>query len=142
MLAARAHGTVPFEEVGGDLLQTVVILHEPGGRANRPSGSGTCGSSCSTATTGEATFDFALEAWRKKDGLLAVFGYDTAVLRAETVEELSRRFTLLAGGRRGRPWQPISRLPLGVGEPQVQEERTAEPASRSRQVRRDRADLR
>ncbi|WP_062430446.1 AMP-binding protein [Herbidospora daliensis] len=126
-LAARAHGAVPLEEVGGDLLQTTVLLHDrPHDPAERvgdlrvePFDVG-----CRPAGTG-----LALEAWRQDDGLLAVFGYDTTRFRAETVGELARRFGLFLDGIAADPSTPISKLPLAAEDPITAEPGQAEPFS-------------
>ncbi|WP_066366786.1 amino acid adenylation domain-containing protein [Herbidospora mongoliensis] len=107
VLAARAHGTVPFEEVG-DLLQTMVILHDQPGDGEPPERVGDLRVEPFDDGYRQARFDFALEAWRKEDGLLAVFGYDSTLFRATTVEELSRTFTRLLESIGKDPSQPIS----------------------------------
>ncbi|WP_082801290.1 condensation domain-containing protein [Herbidospora cretacea] len=110
--AARTHGTVPLEEVGGDLLRTMVALHGRSGGGEPPERVGDLRVEPFDAGCHRARFGFALEAWRREDGLLAAFGYDATLLRVETVEELSREFTVLLEGIADDPGQPISRLPV------------------------------
>nr|WP_062341026.1 AMP-binding protein [Herbidospora sakaeratensis] len=113
-LAAQVHGAVPFEEVGGDLLQTTVVLHD---RPDAPERAGDLRVEPFDVGRRPARVGLALEAWRQDDGLLVVFGYDATLFRAETVGELARRFTLLLEGVAADPSRPISTLPLAAEEP-------------------------
>ncbi|WP_392675102.1 amino acid adenylation domain-containing protein [Streptomyces sp. LN785] len=120
VLEAMAHQEVPFEELlttlrvrreldRTPLFQTMAVLHSQetdqdafGDLQLEPFDSG----------YRQAKFDLMLEAWRRPDGLLLAFGYDTGKLAEETVAALADRFVTLLEGVVATPAAPLTDLPV------------------------------
>src|SRR5690606_7787332 len=123
VLDAHAHRAVPFERLIGELgvprdlrrnplLATMIILHSQAGEGTPPEWMGDLRVELFDGGYRQTKFDLSLETWRNEQGLLAVFGYDATLFRADTVEGLAARFEVLLRGIVDAPELPISQLPL------------------------------
>ncbi|MEU8833396.1 amino acid adenylation domain-containing protein [Streptomyces sp900116325] len=120
VLEAMAHQEVPFEELlttlrirrdldRTPLFQTMAVLHSQdtdqdafGDLQLEPFDSG----------YRQAKFDLMLEAWRRPDGLLLAFTYDTGKLAEGTAAALADRFVTLLEGVVATPAAPLTDLPV------------------------------
>ncbi|WP_327003490.1 amino acid adenylation domain-containing protein [Dactylosporangium sp. NBC_01737] len=114
VLDALTHTEVPFERLvpdAGPLFQTMCILHTQD-EGTPVEAFADLHASFFDSGYGHAKFDLMLEAWRAADGLSLVFGYDTDLLDAATVERWARRFEVLCAGIAADPATAVGALPL------------------------------
>ncbi|GAA1548379.1 hypothetical protein GCM10009827_080830 [Dactylosporangium maewongense] len=114
VLDALTHAEAPFEHLAAGaapLFQTMCILHtqDEGTPVDRFAD---LHASFFDSGYRQAKFDLMLEAWRAADGLTLVFGYDTDLLDAATVERWARRFEVLCAGIAADPGAAVGALPL------------------------------
>ncbi|GAA3804744.1 hypothetical protein GCM10022226_25790 [Sphaerisporangium flaviroseum] len=121
VLDAHTHQEVPFERLLVDLgverdtsrtplFQTMFILHSEEGGTHEPFDG--LPSEPFTAANDHAKYDVMLEAWRGQDDLTLLFGYDTELFEATTIESLAGRMAVLLGGIVAGPDRPVSVLPM------------------------------
>ncbi|MEV4512406.1 amino acid adenylation domain-containing protein [Dactylosporangium sp. NPDC049525] len=114
VLDALTHAEAPFEHLvaeTGPLFQTMCILHTQD-EGTPVEGFADLHASFFDSGYRQAKFDLMLEAWRAADGLTLVFGYDTDLLDAATVERWARRFAVLCAGIAADPATAVGALPL------------------------------
>ncbi|MFF5229297.1 amino acid adenylation domain-containing protein [Dactylosporangium sp. NPDC000521] len=114
VLDALTHAEAPFERLAAGavpLFQTMFVLHtqDEGTPVDRFAD---LHASFFDSGYRQAKFDLMLEAWRAADGLTLVFGYDTDLLDATTVDRWARRFEILCAGIAADPGVAVGALPL------------------------------
>ncbi|MEV8517137.1 amino acid adenylation domain-containing protein [Dactylosporangium sp. NPDC051484] len=137
VLDALTHAEAPFEQLVADagrdsstppMFQTMCILHtqDEGTPVERFAD---LHSSFFDSGYRQAKFDLMLEAWRAADGLTLVFGYDTDLLDATTVERWARRFEVLCAAIATDPTTVVGALPLLSADDEALVDSLAAPAT-------------
>ncbi|GAA3246527.1 non-ribosomal peptide synthetase [Dactylosporangium siamense] len=114
VLDALTHAEAPFEHLGAaaePLFRTMCILHTQD-EGTPVEEFADLRASFFDSGYRQAKFDLMLEAWRAAGGLTLVFGYDTDLLDAATVERWARRFEVLCAAIAADPATPAGALPL------------------------------
>ncbi|GAA2586109.1 hypothetical protein GCM10010399_15170 [Dactylosporangium fulvum] len=137
VLDALTHTEAPFEhlvaEAGRDastppLFQAMCILHtqDEGAPVERFAD---LHASFFDSGYRQSKFDLMLEAWRTTDGLALVFGYDTDLFDAATVDRWVRRFEVLCAGIAADPTTLVGALPLLTADDEALVDSLAAPAT-------------
>ncbi|MER7003689.1 amino acid adenylation domain-containing protein [Dactylosporangium sp. NPDC000555] len=137
VLDALTHAEAPFEQLVADagrdastrpMFQTMCILHtqDEGAPVDRFAD---LDASFFDSGYSQAKFDLMLEAWRAADGLTLVFGYDTDLFDATTVERWARRFEVLCAGIATDPTTVVGALPLLSADDETLVDSLAAPAT-------------